>query len=150
MAPFSAHVVLQARSEADIDPSLIRKRVSESSGAKYSVHSEPAQQKLERPAPVGSSYKPIGRPDIAAMQAGGGGAPAATAAPEKTGTDWKPRHNELEEIRKKAAEDAKREREKSASASVSLTKPPENPPPVPAAARPTVRYAQSARVCLEP
>ncbi|KAI5895857.1 actin depolymerizing protein, partial [Schizophyllum commune H4-8] len=63
-----AHVVLQARNESDVAPSLIMQRVEAASGAKYSSHKE-APRKFEPIAPVGSSYKPVGRPDIAAMKA---------------------------------------------------------------------------------
>ena len=47
----SAHVTIQARSEGDVIPSHITKRVSDSSGARYSVHNE-AAQKYQAPAPV--------------------------------------------------------------------------------------------------
>jgi hypothetical protein len=53
------------------------KRVEAASGAKYSVHRETAR-KAEPIAPVGSSYKPVGRPDIATMRT------AAPAAPPKS------------------------------------------------------------------
>jgi hypothetical protein len=43
------------------------KRVEAASGAKYSAHNEQSR-KFEPIAPVGSSYTPIGRPDIAAMR----------------------------------------------------------------------------------
>jgi hypothetical protein len=61
-------------------------------------------------------------------------------APGKTGTDWKPRHNELDEIRKKAADDAKKEREKtqaSAATASAVPSPPAAAPPA-AASRPVV------------
>lgn len=43
------------------------KRVEAASGAKYSSHNEQAR-KFEPIAPVGTSYTPIGRPDIAGMR----------------------------------------------------------------------------------
>ncbi|KIJ06493.1 hypothetical protein PAXINDRAFT_103342, partial [Paxillus involutus ATCC 200175] len=61
------HVVINARNESDVAPSLIMKRVEAASGAKYSAHNEQSR-KFEPIAPVGSSYTPIGRPDIAAMR----------------------------------------------------------------------------------
>ncbi|OBZ86895.1 Drebrin-like protein B [Choanephora cucurbitarum] len=63
----SFHVQINARDEADVEPALIMKRVSESSGAKYSVHKEAAKPQ-PRVAPVGSVYKKEEIPDIAAMQ----------------------------------------------------------------------------------
>ncbi|KAI8381244.1 uncharacterized protein BYT42DRAFT_613043 [Radiomyces spectabilis] len=63
----SFHVQINARDEADVEPELIMKRVSESSGAKYSVHKE---QSKPQPAvtPVGSVYQKTQIPDIASMQ----------------------------------------------------------------------------------
>jgi hypothetical protein len=56
------------------------KRVEAASGAKYSTHNERVR-KVEPIAPTGTSYTPVGRPDIAAMRK----APAAQApsAPPK-------------------------------------------------------------------
>ncbi|TFY53283.1 hypothetical protein EVJ58_g9537 [Rhodofomes roseus] len=71
-----AHVVINARNESDVTPSLIMSRVEASSGAKYSVQKE-APRKYEPIAPVGTSYTPVGRPDIAAMRAS-----AAPSAPK--------------------------------------------------------------------
>jgi len=45
------------------------KRVADAGGAKYSVHGETARRH-EPIAPVGTSYTPVGRPDIAAMRSG--------------------------------------------------------------------------------
>lgn len=47
----SYHVQINARSDADVDPQHILKRVADSSGAKYSVHNE-KPTKRELPAPV--------------------------------------------------------------------------------------------------
>lgn len=97
-----AHVTLQARSEADVDPALIRKRLEESGGSRYSINKE-APSKPSAPAPVGSSYVPVGRPDIASL--------TAKAKKEEpvgpVGTSYEPKHNELANIR--AAVSAKKE-----------------------------------------
>lgn len=44
------------------------KRVNDASGSKYSVHNERAKPSAPI-APVGTSYTPIGQPDINAMRA---------------------------------------------------------------------------------
>jgi hypothetical protein len=103
------HVSIQARSENDVVPSQILKRVADSSGAKYSVHNEPAQ-KYQAPAPVvrsllrsyqnmtlkvkrqTSSYVPIGRPVIQHSK------PAAPPTP--VGTSYQSKRDELGDIRK--------------------------------------------------
>ncbi|KAI8098807.1 uncharacterized protein BX664DRAFT_319644 [Halteromyces radiatus] len=61
------HVQINARDEADVEPDLIMKRVSESSGANYSIHKE-AQRPQPAVTPVNSVYKKTEVPDIAAMQ----------------------------------------------------------------------------------
>lgn len=43
------------------------KKVNDASGAKYSFHKE-APKRADPIAPVGSSYKPVGAPDIAALR----------------------------------------------------------------------------------
>jgi hypothetical protein len=53
--------------QSDVTPALIMKRIEAASGAKYSAHNEQAR-KFEPIAPVGSSYTPVGRPDISAMR----------------------------------------------------------------------------------
>lgn len=89
-----AHVTLQARSEADVDPDLIRKRLQESGGSRYSIHKE-APVKMSAPAPVGSAYVPVGRPDIASLTA-----KAKKEEPiEPVGTSYEPKRNELASIR---------------------------------------------------
>ncbi|KAG2057588.1 hypothetical protein BDR06DRAFT_951787 [Suillus hirtellus] len=62
-----SHIVISARNESDVAPALIMKRVEAASGAKYSAHNEQAR-KFEPIAPVGTSYTPVGRPDITAMR----------------------------------------------------------------------------------
>ncbi|CAO3612297.1 unnamed protein product [Cunninghamella blakesleeana] len=80
------HVQINARDEADVEPDLIMKRVSESSGAKYSVHKESAKP---QPAvtPVNSVYKKTEIPDIAAMQRQ---SMKKEGAPAPVGTNYKP------------------------------------------------------------
>ncbi|CDH54424.1 related to drebrin f [Lichtheimia corymbifera JMRC:FSU:9682] len=82
----SFHVQINARDEADVDPDLIMKRVSESSGANYSVHKE---QRKPQPAitPVNSVYKKTEIPDIAAMQRE---SMRREGAPAPVGTNYKP------------------------------------------------------------
>ncbi|KAI9613557.1 hypothetical protein H4Q26_010164 [Puccinia striiformis f. sp. tritici PST-130] len=87
------HVQINARCDADVEPSHILKRVADSSGAKYSVHNE-KPVKREMPAPVGTNYKPIGRPDIASMTS-----KQKPTPPAPVGTSYTPRKNELAEIR---------------------------------------------------
>lgn len=53
--------------QSDVTPALIMKRIEAASGSKYSAHNEQAR-KFEPIAPVGSSYTPVGRPDISAMR----------------------------------------------------------------------------------
>ncbi|CDO74750.1 hypothetical protein BN946_scf184411.g7 [Trametes cinnabarina] len=82
------HVVINARNEADVNPELIMARVEAASGAHYSAQKE-APRKAEPIAPVGTSYTPIGQPDIAAMRRGGN--PASTpAAPPPAPATTKP------------------------------------------------------------
>ncbi|KAK4693655.1 hypothetical protein P7C70_g8884, partial [Phenoliferia sp. Uapishka_3] len=85
------HISLQARSDADVTPAHIKKRVADSSGSKYSVHNEPAQ-KYQAPAPVTSSYVPVGRPTITQSR--------PVAPPTPVGTSYASKQNELAEIRK--------------------------------------------------
>ncbi|KAI7876445.1 hypothetical protein K492DRAFT_210329 [Lichtheimia hyalospora FSU 10163] len=82
----SFHVQINARDEADVEPDLIMKRVSESSGANYSVHKE---QRKPQPAvtPVNSVYKKTEIPDIAAMQRE---SMRKEGAPAPVGTNYKP------------------------------------------------------------
>ncbi|KZT50974.1 hypothetical protein CALCODRAFT_461009 [Calocera cornea HHB12733] len=75
------HVQVAARSDADVDPEIIMKRVSDASGSKYSVHNE--QAKAPEPiAPIrGSGYQPIGKVDIGELRKGA--KPAEPIAPIK-------------------------------------------------------------------
>ncbi|KAH9160569.1 hypothetical protein EDB89DRAFT_1862714 [Lactarius sanguifluus] len=61
------HVVISARNESDVTPSLIMSRVESASGAKYSTHNEQAR-KFEPIAPVGTNYTPVGKVDIASLR----------------------------------------------------------------------------------
>lgn len=92
-----AHVTIQARHDADVTPTFILKRVADSSGARYSVHNEPAQRYVA-PTPVGSSYVPVGRPEIKQTK--------PVAPPSAVGTSYESKRNELSEIR--AAQSAKK------------------------------------------
>ncbi|CDS81937.1 related to Drebrin F [Sporisorium scitamineum] len=89
------HVSINARSEADVDPKLIMRRIAESSGANYSAAGKAANTHSGGPiSSVGSSYKPIGTPDIKGMQKA---APKDTIAP--VGTNYASKRDELQQIR---------------------------------------------------
>lgn len=134
-----AHVVIQARTEADVDSALIMKRVAEAGGAKYSTHQE-KPQRMERPAPVGTNYTPVGRPDIASMTSN-----TKKEAPAAVGTTWTPRHNELNEIRQNTSKPAA-----AAPPPVKQPEAPAAPPRVPTAPRPTVRsHSRSFSDCMQ-
>ncbi|KAG0349396.1 hypothetical protein BG005_011013 [Podila minutissima] len=60
------HLQINARSESDVTPAYIMKRVNEGSGSKYSIHKETYEQ--ERIRPLQSAYKKTEIPDIAALQ----------------------------------------------------------------------------------
>ncbi|CAG2256406.1 ABP1 [Mytilus edulis] len=51
------HVVINARTEEDIDPDDVTKKVAKSSGSNYSFHKEKPKPKDDSPAPVGSVYQ---------------------------------------------------------------------------------------------
>ncbi|KAH9807435.1 hypothetical protein DFH28DRAFT_863794, partial [Melampsora americana] len=87
------HVQINARSEADVEPQHILQKVVDSSGAKYSINNE-TPMKRELPAPVGTNYQPIGRPDIAAMTS-----KQRPTPPAPVGTSYTPMKNKLAEIR---------------------------------------------------
>lgn len=89
------HVSINARSEADVDPKLIMRRIAESSGANYSAAGKAANTHAGGPiGSVGTSYKPIGTPDIRGMQKT---APKDTIAP--VGTNYSSKRDELQQIR---------------------------------------------------
>lgn len=85
------HVSIQARSDDDIAPALILRKVTDSSGSKYGVASSRASEPI---APVGTSHKPVGTPDIRGMQAK---APKDSIAP--VGTAYTPARDELQLLR---------------------------------------------------
>lgn len=60
------HVSIQARTEDDILPDAILRKVMDSSGSKYGTASSRAPEPI---APVGTTHKPVGTPDIRGMQA---------------------------------------------------------------------------------
>jgi hypothetical protein len=70
--------------KSDVTPALIMKRIEAASGAKYSTHNEQARR-TEPIAPVGTSYTPIGRPDVAAMRKAPAAAPPPAAPKPATG-----------------------------------------------------------------
>lgn len=112
------HVSVNARREDDLDSKAIMKKVTDSSGSKYSAAGQSANTqtggKIEA---VGSSYKPIGTPDVRGMQAG------AKAEPiQSVGTAYTPARNELANLRSGNAPAA------------SAPSPPPAPRPTPAAA----------------
>lgn len=53
--------------QSDVSPSVIMTRVEAASGAKYSSHKETARR-FEPITPVGTSYTPVGKVDIAALR----------------------------------------------------------------------------------
>jgi hypothetical protein len=77
------HVVISARNESDVVPSLIMSRVEAASGVKYSSQKEPAR-KIEPIAPVGTSYTPVGKVDIGAIRRDAASKPAPPPASRPT------------------------------------------------------------------
>ena len=93
------HVSINARSEGDVDPKLVMRRIAESSGANYSAAGQAANTHSGGPiGSVGTSYKPIGTPDIKGLQKA---APKDTIAP--VGTNYASKRDELQQIRSGAA-----------------------------------------------
>lgn len=89
------HVSVNARREDDLDAKGIMKKVTDSSGSKYSAAGQSANtQAGGRIEPVGSSYKPVGAPDIAGLRKG---AQKDVIAP--VGTAYQPPRDELSNIR---------------------------------------------------
>ncbi|KAI9512505.1 hypothetical protein F5148DRAFT_848842 [Russula earlei] len=74
------HVVINARNESDVTPSLIMSRVESASGSKYSAHLEP-ERKFEPIAPVGTNYTPVGKVDISALRSAVAPTPPKSAIP---------------------------------------------------------------------
>lgn len=60
-------MVISARNEDDVIPSVVIARVEAASGAKYSVHKEPTR-KFDPIGPVGTNYTPVGKVDIDAIR----------------------------------------------------------------------------------
>lgn len=94
------HVSINARREDDLDSKSIMKKVTDSSGSKYAAAGQSANTqvggKIEK---VGSSYVPVGAPDIKSMQASGKRADPIPAV----GTAYKPARDELANIRSGAS-----------------------------------------------
>ncbi|KAG0258075.1 hypothetical protein DFQ27_004808 [Actinomortierella ambigua] len=61
------HLQINARSEADVTPQQIMKRIDEASASKYSFHKETSKGR-DLISPLQSAYKKTEVPDIAAMQ----------------------------------------------------------------------------------
>ncbi|CCV00547.1 unnamed protein product [Malassezia sympodialis ATCC 42132] len=85
------HVSISARTDLDVTPDAILRKVKDSSGSKYGTASSRASEPI---VPAGTSYKPIGRPDIRGMQAK---APKDTITP--VGTSYTPAREELQRLR---------------------------------------------------
>lgn len=85
------HVVINARNESDVSPSLIMSRVEAASGAKYSSQKETAR-KFEPIAPVGTNYTPIGKVDIGAIRrdAASKPSPASSMKPSASASSYLP------------------------------------------------------------
>lgn len=89
------HVSIQARSDEDILPDTILRKVMDSSGSKYGTASSRAPEPI---APVGTSYKPIGTPDIKGMQSKAPNS-SSGAKPAPVGTTYTPARDELKQLR---------------------------------------------------
>ena len=87
------HVSIQARTEDDILPDAILRKVMDSSGSKYGTASSRAPEPI---APVGTTHKPVGTPDIRGMQAK---APKSHDTPGPVGTNYTPAREELKQLR---------------------------------------------------
>lgn len=61
--------VFNIMDKADVSPEVIKAKITNASGAKYSIHKEAPRQYVPI-APVGSSYTPVGRVDITQMRQG--------------------------------------------------------------------------------
>jgi hypothetical protein len=116
------HVSINARREDDLDSKGIMKKVTDSSGSKYSAAGQSANTQVGgRIEPVGSSYKPIGTPDVRGMQSG------AKAEPiQSVGTAYTPARNELAQLRSG-----------NTPAAAAVPSPPPAPRAMPAAAAPS-------------
>ena len=86
------HVSIQARTEDDILPDAILRKVMDSSGSKYGTASSRAPEPI---APVGTTHKPVGTPDIRGMQAK---APKSHDTPGPVGTNYTPAREELKQL----------------------------------------------------
>lgn len=85
-------MVISARNQEDVSPSVIMSRVEAASGAKYSTHNEPTRR-AEPIGPVGTSYTPVGKVDINALRREAAAKPPVhpqptTAKPPGVGKQW--------------------------------------------------------------
>ena len=128
------HVSINARREDDLDSKAIMKRVTDSSGSKYTAAGQSANtQTGGKIEPVGSSYKPIGAPDIRGMQAGS----AKQDRIEPVGSAYKPARDELASLR--SGQPAASSAPPSAPRPVAAAKPAPTAGPTPSSVRaPTV------------
>ncbi|WFD00630.1 actin binding protein [Malassezia yamatoensis] len=85
------HVSINARTDEDLVPAAILRKVLDSSGSKYGAASSMQSSKIE---PVGTNYRPIGTPDIRKMQS------EATNDPiQPTGTNYVSAREEIQQLR---------------------------------------------------
>lgn len=82
-------MVISARNQADVSPSIVMSRVETASGAKYSIHKESAR-KFEPIGPVGTNYTPVGKVDINAIRKEAAAKPPqpTTSRPPGVGQQW--------------------------------------------------------------
>ncbi|KAJ1920344.1 actin binding protein [Tieghemiomyces parasiticus] len=90
------HVQIDARDEDDVSPDRIRKKISESSGARYSVHNE-TKRSQEAVKPVGSVYKKTEIPDLSKRH------PVPAATSYSANEAQQARQQELEALRNRSA-----------------------------------------------
>lgn len=109
-------------------PTYVIQRVTDSSGAKYGAGGDAANTQRGGPiGPVGSSYKPVGAPDIKSMQSG-----AKKDVIEPVGSSYTPARNELSSIRSGATSTPSAPPPAPRQAPAAVTQPAPAPAPAPA------------------
>jgi drebrin-like protein len=106
-----AHVVIHARSAADLDTKTVMKKVEQSSGAHYSVHKEqPKAEKEAAPAKTGTNYQraEILHGNIASRDKFGGKSQAEIAAETQRVIDEKRAEREAADARQRTEEEKRR------------------------------------------
>lgn len=89
------HVSINARTEHDVEPAVIMRKITDSSGSKYNAAGAAANTHPGGPiTPVGTSHKPVGTPDIRGMQA-----KAPKDKIEPVGTNYTPAREEIAQLR---------------------------------------------------